>query len=33
MRQGIRMNLKEAVAVAKQKVNDLIAPGTPQDVR
>jgi hypothetical protein len=27
------MNLKEAVAVAKQQVNDLFAPGAPQHVR
>ena len=27
------MNLKEAVAVAKQRVNDLFAPDAPQDVR
>ena len=26
------MNLKEAAAVAKLKINDLIAPDTPQDV-
>jgi hypothetical protein len=27
------MNLKEAVAVAKQQVNDLFAPDAPQNVR
>jgi hypothetical protein len=27
------MNLKEAVAVAKQQVNDLFAPDVPQNVR
>jgi hypothetical protein len=27
------MNLKEAVAVAKQEVNDLFAPNAPHDVR
>jgi len=27
------MNLKEALAVAKQEVNDLFAPVAPQDVR
>jgi hypothetical protein len=27
------MNLKEAVAVAKQEVNHLFAPASPQDVR
>jgi hypothetical protein len=27
------MNLREAVAVAKQQVNDLFAPDTPRDVR
>ena len=27
------MNLKEAVAVAKQQVNDLLAPDAPQNVR
>ena len=27
------MNLKEAVAVAKQQVNDLFAPAIPQSVR
>jgi hypothetical protein len=27
------MNLKEALAVAKQEVNDLFAPDAPQDVR
>lgn len=27
------MNLKEAAAVAKQEINDLIAPDTPQEVR
>jgi hypothetical protein len=27
------MNLKEALAVAKQQVNDLFAPDPPQDVR
>jgi hypothetical protein len=27
------MNLKEAVAVAKQQVNDLFAPDTPQNMR
>jgi hypothetical protein len=27
------MNLKEAVAVAKQQVNDLFAPQIPQNVR
>ena len=27
------MNLKEALAVAKQEVNDLFAPDAPHDVR
>ena len=27
------MNLKEALAVAKQEVNDLFAPVAPRDVR
>jgi hypothetical protein len=27
------MNLKEALAVAKQRVNDLFAPAAPQNVR
>ena len=27
------MNLKEAVAVAKQEVNDVFAPDAPQNVR
>ncbi len=27
------MNLKEAVAVAKQQVNDLFAPDAPQNLR
>ena len=27
------MNLKEAVAVAKQQINDLFAADTPRDVR
>ena len=27
------MNLKEAVAVAKQQINDLFAPDAPQNVR
>jgi hypothetical protein len=27
------MNLKEAVAVAKQQINDLFAPAAPQNVR
>ena len=31
--KGRLMNLKEAAAVAKQEINDLIAPDTPQEVR
>jgi hypothetical protein len=31
--EGWSMNLKEAVAVAKQQVNDLFAPDVPRNVR